>query len=243
MKKVMKLVIIIALSLGFSGCVDWQTNLHVNKKMEAKNKILRVPNLNKISTAEIGQNMFTKSYLYYENTYDVKLLQSAIGAEGQIWVDSTKKPETSAGQYQFSDNMIKKFREIGDKKIKAMCYSTWICLTDISNSGSFTHFSAFGNSKYSKLNQPVKYKIVPSKPIMREDSFKYIALYQGKKGNSIKISFREFKDNMARPAFTQDIDYELNEIGSTIVGFKGLRIEVIKASNIDIKYKVLKDYN
>jgi hypothetical protein len=48
---------------------------------------------------------------------------------------------------------------------------------------------------------------------------------------------------MARPSFTQDIDYELNKDGSTIIGFKGLRIEVIKATNIDITYKVVKDYN
>ncbi|MGZ8545817.1 MAG: hypothetical protein ACXWVU_00350 [Sulfuricurvum sp.] len=76
-----------------------------------------------------------------------------------------------------------------------------------------------------------------------ENSFKYEALYQGRIDNKIKISFREFKDDMARPAFTQDIDYELNKNGDTIVGFKGLRIKVIKATNMDITYSVIQDYN
>ncbi|MGZ5207947.1 MAG: hypothetical protein ACXWB0_02925 [Sulfuricurvum sp.] len=76
------------------------------------------------------------------------------------------------------------------------------------------------------------------------DSFKYEALYQGRIDNKIKISFREFKDDMARPAFTQDIDYELdNKNGEAIVGFKGLRIKILKATNMDITYSVIQDYN
>ena len=48
---------------------------------------------------------------------------------------------------------------------------------------------------------------------------------------------------MARPAFTQDIEYELDKDGKTLIGFKGLRIEVEKATNLDITYKIIKDYN
>lgn len=73
-------------------------------------------------------------------------------------------------------------------------------------------------------------------------SFKYDSLYQGKIGNKIKISFREFKDNRARPAFTQNVDYELNKSEPTIIGFKGLRIEVVEATNMSIKYNVIHDY-
>lgn len=99
------------------------------------------------------------------------------------------------------------------------------------------------NGTIDMLTQPLEYKIVPTPPMYDVDSFKYEALYQGKIDNKIKISFREFKDNTARPAFTQDIDYELNKSGDTIIGFKGLRIKVIKATNMDITYSVIHDYN
>ena len=79
--------------------------------------------------------------------------------------------------------------------------------------------------------------------IYDRDSFKYEALYQGKIGNKIKISFREFIDDMVRPSFTQDIDYELEKDGTAIIGFKGLRIQVLQATNLNITYKVIKDYN
>ena len=45
---------------------------------------------------------------------------------------------------------------------------------------------------------------------------------------------------MMRPAFTQDIQYDLKE--SNIIGFKGVRIEIIEATNRHIKYKVLNSF-
>ena len=111
------------------------------------------------------------------------------------------------------------------------------------NENSFTHaVYSYKDIKYP-LTNIAKYEIKPTPPTFNQDSFKYQALYQGKTDNKIKISFREFKDNMARPAFTQDIEYELDSKGTTTIGFKGLRIEVLKATNYDITYKVIKDYN
>lgn len=43
---------------------------------------------------------------------------------------------------------------------------------------------------------------------------------------------------MARPAFTQDISYDLEADGSTIVAFKGLRIPITKTSPAEIEYVV-----
>mgnify|MGYP001043013533 CR=1 FL=1 len=53
--------------------------------------------------------------------------------------------------------------------------------------------------------------------------------------------YREYINDMARPAFNQELQYDLNE--SNIIGFKGLRIEVILATNTKIEYKVLSSFN
>ncbi len=244
MKNVLKLVILITVIIGFAGC-GWQQGIKVSK-IKAASKNVYVPKLNVVSTVEVGQNMFQKAYLYYPAANDVKLLEPAIGRNGNIWVDSTKNIATSAGTTVGWQK--KRLRAVNDplattKKVNAMCYSPWICLTDIKSIGSFTHFSGFGISDYTKLNKPAKYEIVPAAPMMNFDSFKYIVLYQGKKGNLIKVSYREFKNDMARPAFTQDIEYELDSDGTALIGFKGLRIKISKVTNLDITYKVIKDYN
>lgn len=71
-----------------------------------------------------------------------------------------------------------------------------------------------------------------------KDSFKRELIYGGLSGSTISISYREFVDGTARPAFTQDLKYDLAE--SKIIGFRGARFEVSKASNVALKYKVLK---
>ena len=70
------------------------------------------------------------------------------------------------------------------------------------------------------------------------DSFKKELVYGGLSQKTISISYREFSDGTARPAFTQDLKYDLSE--GDEIGFRGARFQVIKASNTVLKYKVIK---
>ena len=45
---------------------------------------------------------------------------------------------------------------------------------------------------------------------------------------------------MARSAFSQEVQYDLEE--SNVIGFKSVRIEVIEATNSRIQYKVLQPF-
>jgi RNA binding exosome subunit len=73
------------------------------------------------------------------------------------------------------------------------------------------------------------------------DSFQQTLLYNGRIGNRITFGYREFSNNAARPAFSNNVDYDITE--STIVGYKGARIEIIKATNTEITYKVLSGFS
>lgn len=69
-----------------------------------------------------------------------------------------------------------------------------------------------------------------------KNCFKQEFIFNGKVDNNLKFIYREYTENMARPAFTQELQYDLKD--SNIIGFKGLRLEVIKATNTSIEYKV-----
>lgn len=69
-------------------------------------------------------------------------------------------------------------------------------------------------------------------------SFKRELVYSGVSQNTISILYREFKDDMARPAFTQELKYDLTQ--SRSIGYKGARFEIERATNISITYKVLR---
>lgn len=71
-------------------------------------------------------------------------------------------------------------------------------------------------------------------------SFVQTLLYSGRVGNKVNISYREFSNSTARPAFNNDVEYDLSD--SNQIGYKGALIEIIKADNSGITYKVLKSF-
>jgi hypothetical protein len=85
----------------------------------------------------------------------------------------------------------------------------------------------------------VEVKVTPAKwidPSMRNIDQQLI--YNGRVGNMVRFTYREFTaTGLARDAFSQDIQYDLDE--GDVIGFKGARIQIVEASNRTIQYKVL----
>lgn len=79
------------------------------------------------------------------------------------------------------------------------------------------------------------------RPALTMDGFQQTLLYSGRIGNKINISYREFSNNVARPAFNNDVEYDLSE--SMTIGYKGAEIEIIEATNRMIKYRVIRNFN
>lgn len=77
--------------------------------------------------------------------------------------------------------------------------------------------------------------------VVFEDTVQQTLIYSGRIGSRIKFGYREFSNNFARPAFSNDVEYDLLE--SIVIGYKGAQIEVIEATNQHIKYKVLHNFN
>ena len=90
------------------------------------------------------------------------------------------------------------------------------------------------------LKNKVEYTLT-TRPDFTKKFYKREFIYNGKSGNAIKFTYREFVDNTARPSFTQETQYDLNE--SNTIGFQGMRIEILKATNTSITYKILKGFN
>lgn len=226
----------VATSLVLTGCASssGMSRVYIDKDISNQSAVIRTPELHTVNVSEIGENMYSKSYVVTQNTYEVFINETIettkAGANGKL-VTSKK----NLGKLRKDVNGIGSACFPGDNKYN-------YCLTDSNNDGNFDKFHAPGYGSPYPMQKPIKYTIKQTEPLFESDSFVYTVLYQGKIGNKIKVSFREFVDNIARPSFTQDIEYELENDGVAVIGFKGLRMEVLKATNLDIKYKVTKDY-
>lgn len=73
---------------------------------------------------------------------------------------------------------------------------------------------------------------------LSEDSFKRELIYSGVSRGTVTIEYREFINNLARPAFSQTLQYDLNE--GREVGFRGARFEILDANNTSVRYRVLR---
>jgi len=189
------------------------------KEYKPSNRAYGLPKLGVISTVEIGENMFSK---VFSKGKTIHPLGNAVQVDKKI--------------FNFKNNALR----ITEEGYNSLCYS-WFCAVDTKNDGFLdSWWNARGEKVYLPLDEKISYKLEDIKTL---GYFHETCLYQGKVGNKLKVSYREFKDNLARAAFTQDVEYEINSSGHTIIGFRGLRIEVIKATNLDITYTVLSPFD
>lgn len=70
-------------------------------------------------------------------------------------------------------------------------------------------------------------------------SFKAELIYSGLTGSTLKVIYREYSNDYARPAFTTDLQYNLEE--SKEIAYKSIRIEVLNATNRQLDFRVVSD--
>ena len=71
-------------------------------------------------------------------------------------------------------------------------------------------------------------------------SFQQTLIYSGRVKDKINIGYREFSNDTARPAFNNDVEYDLSD--SKTIGYKGALIEVVDANNSSINYKLIRNF-
>ena len=91
-------------------------------------------------------------------------------------------------------------------------------------------------------------QITPASPRFRagkivdrqRPNFRQELIYGGRVGSQIRLTYREFSGDLLRPGFTQEAQYDLAT--EQIVGFKGVRVQIVSATNTRLTYRVLKSF-
>ncbi len=122
--------------------------------------------------------------------------------------------------------------------------TNWNCpgkagVGDICKDSDGKFFLAIFHNQFD-LKQDFDNIIEVKKVVERKENFVQEMIYNGRLGNSLRFIYREFSDNQARPAFTQEVQYDLSK--SSVIGFKNLRLEIIRASNTEITYRLINNF-
>lgn len=75
--------------------------------------------------------------------------------------------------------------------------------------------------------------------VSQDGSFEAELVYSGTADNTLRLMYREYMDGLARPAFTQELTYNLAE--SKTITFKSLTLEILEAGNSKVRFRVVND--
>ena len=75
---------------------------------------------------------------------------------------------------------------------------------------------------------------------LRQPNLRMELIYNGTVDNSVRFLYRELSSGYMRDAFSQEVQYDLNE--SKEIGFKGARLLIHNATNRNIEYEVLEHF-
>jgi hypothetical protein len=234
---------IIAAIFMISGCSSAPPLIPAPKLVvESGERWHSVPSLNTPARAMTGDNLYARYKTVTNQTYTVTLENRARAS-----MDLGNELDVSAGR----QGPLLRTAHSGRQ---AICWSSvtksvvtgasHACLVDNRDTGVFDAAMFQNRERDFPLVAPVPYTVAPDPVDSRTvaPSFKREVLYQGVSKGTVKLSFREFSNDMARPAFTQDILYDLEPDGTALVVFRGLQVKILKAASAELDYVVLSDF-
>ncbi|MDH0562910.1 hypothetical protein [Acinetobacter courvalinii] len=221
----MKKIILLSMVFSLAGCATPKYNYQATPQNLSK------PPLGSVNQVYVGDKMLEQGvFIEREALYVPKTVKhSGYTFNSGYYL---KTGDDKKGQYFQALNMIPNGGNIQKNfivdpfKAVMLDVKNEICVITVFNAKACTDEH---EAKLSKIG------------IAADNSFQQTLIYSGKVGNKINIGYREFSSNIARPAFNNDVEYDLNE--SKQIGYKGALLEIVDANNQNITYKVLKNFN
>lgn len=221
-----KLLILGVVGFGLVGCTAPAYNYQATPKHVSK------PPLNIVNTAYVGDKMLEQGVFVDREALHIPTNTKLNFAYTLTAGYYQKSGEDNKGGYYLPMNNIPSGGMVQKSALADPFKAVMLGLD-----GKLCVITAFNIKSCGGEHQAQRTTI----GIASDNSFQQTLIYSGKVGNKINIGYREFSSNMARPAFNNDVEYDLNE--SKQIGYKGALLEVIDANNQNITYKVLRNFN
>jgi hypothetical protein len=187
-----------------------------------------IPKLNEPSVAYLGDNLLLNATGYYVTSIEISEVDAfAADIQGGTFynvpgtikyaskVDNTVTINNGYGQPLSNQNWVKYYPATNE-----ICPSLGLCYDDPEVEINF---------------------IKELSLVINNSAFQQVIEYNGKSGNILKFTYREFTGHMVRQPYTTNFTMDLNDGNS--IGYKGALIKVEEANNNLIKYSVTRNFN
>jgi hypothetical protein len=192
------------------------------------------PTVGLVSTASVGDEMvsqgvlFEREALFLQKDADIGFLSPYTLRHGYYLKQGENKTSDFYQPSPTPDGGRIEKAVLADpyQSVQAYKGDNRLCVVTVFNASTCTKDAAFKRV---------------TKAIATDESFQQTLIYSGKIGQKINVGYREFSASVARPAFSNDVEYDLSE--STTIGYKGARLEIIEATNDHVTYRVISNFN
>ena len=180
------------------------------------------PSIGDVSMANVGAVMFTEyNYSEAEETRLVNAVSETfgLGARLQAPAGTMLNGATVSGRRAYctaTPNFAYPFED----------FSRSVCFFDTDQDGLLDEYWIAGTAETAsrRVPAPAKYTVMQTTNNVG-GGFKKDLVYQGMQADTLRISYREYADDMARPAFAQDLTYNIEKGEPTIVVFQNVRMD------------------
>lgn len=220
-----KIIFLLSLAL-FASCGITMYSVHPNRISKTNIEI------NKEYTKDIGSPLIVKQEMIEQDAI-------IINSFDPLKIDMISIPYI-AGDIVHLNGQNEEFLFYFDEEKKISNYHQ-IGFVENKQTGEFKAFvKNTAGGFFTKEATNFEYKKTKTIPRNCDNCFKQEFIYNGRVNNNLKFVYREYVDNLARSSFTQELQYDIND--SKVIGFKGLRIDVLNTTNTSITYKVLSPF-
>lgn len=195
------------------------------------------PGANEIATANLGDSLLTRGVVFWRQA-----IRTSGPAQINIGIGNTVV--TPPGVYVLRAEDDKNRYFFGGPPVQSGIVGfEWtgggVCVSKTTGTISGL-FQLQGMCPSNNLIAP-SYENLTVPDAAVSDIWRKELIYNGRSGDTIRVIYREYSGDLARPAFTQELQYDLSQ--QMEIGFREVRLQVESATNTSIRYRVLQTFD
>lgn len=230
-----KFGLISAMAVALSGCGSIPT---VKEGNQVSEQVGRSPELNKSAQAPVGGSVYSQFRYWSKVGYrleDPVWFTVNLMVPVRIEAGEFVLPSDAGGEQGYCTERLAYVDPLVGPRSR-VCF--------VSSNGGSTFAKAKVAPGMVWLNYDLQSPVRVSKSeliVPRADALKSELLYQGYSNKTVKLSYREYVNDFARPAFFQDVSYDVASFPATVT-FRSVKLNLLGADNNGLQYEVLSGF-
>lgn len=183
--------------------------------------VLHVPEPGKTQTVSVGTvvHEYSRTYTFTATVPDIQM-------KGGQWLIPLL---VEAGTPMYPVATKSKFKA---------CVSQGPCGLDDDGDGTFDRMAQDDVAMALKLKTKVPFH-TQRMTVEKPESLRQIVVYSGATKDTLRLTYREFMSDMARPAFTEDLTIPITEKFPQDIAVKQVRLRIHSIDGLGMSYEVL----